>query len=790
MGEGLNRCLKGVCSMKIGFQLGGIIAIGLILLAFVGGIGIFELHNVQSGYQVDVGGENQCKILAMEIGRQTLETTRDQEAFLLNHDRSLVKKVGNSLIRAKKMAAELADRTSSAAVRGKLKQVDRLLDGYRDSFDALAQASEERGLSQKEGLLGQFRKTGGELRTIMMQYDTDMIQIRFLEMRQYEKDIFLHLHNPSKRDLYFGRFMAARGAFSMMIDKSTLGDDLKKNLKVFGMDYAGALNDYTGAIDAGRKAKPDKIYAAAKTLEKAILNHNLRLGKTLYLTLRVAEKNYLLTQSTSYAEAVKTLLDKLELQVGIAPIPFDVGQQVLALLKKYRQDFDSLVAKDQQIATLRQELSKKAGQVMNLASETSRQAEKASQQQIARISGKTRSSIFLMAIFSLLSLVVGTVAGILFTRRLSKPIAQTVTMIQEMEQGRLDRRLRLERQDEIGQMARTMDAFAESLQHEVVDVLQQLAQGEMTFAVEPKNDEDMVRGALKKVGDDLNALLEQIRNLGVRIDAGAVQVADAAQSLSQGATESAASLEQIAASMTTISSQTMSNAESAKQANLLSGEAKEAAENGALQMNEMTASMDEIHRAGGDISKIIQTIDEIAFQTNLLALNAAVEAARAGQHGKGFAVVAEEVRNLAARSARAAGETAELIKSTVEKTERGTEIANRTSKALSDIVGRVAKTSDLVAEIAASSSEQAEGISQITTGLDQIDQVTQQNTAHSEESAAAAQELSNQASKLNDLLARFHLRQQGVGSAPAALQLTAGSRSPQALPDAGWEDFD
>ncbi len=257
--------------------------------------------------------------------------------------------------------------------------------------------------------------------------------------------------------------------------------------------------------------------------------------------------------------------------------------------------------------------------------------------------------------------------------------------------------------------------------------------------------------------EKINVALNQVKVTVGQLAGASSQVAAASQSLSQGATESAASLEEISSSMIEIGNRTNVNADNATQADTIAGKVTVAALTGQNQMAEMTGAMSKISANAEQTQKVVKTIDDIAFQTNLLALNAAVEAARAGQHGKGFAVVAEEVRNLAARSAKAAAETSDLITNNNLEIQEGVKISEQTAQSLKLIAESVAKTKDLVAEINAASTEQAGGISQINIGLEQIDAVTQQNTSNAEESAAAAEELKSQADVLLKLVGNFIL---------------------------------
>ncbi len=308
---------------------------------------------------------------------------------------------------------------------------------------------------------------------------------------------------------------------------------------------------------------------------------------------------------------------------------------------------------------------------------------------------------------------------------------------------------------------KTLDALIAPV-NEAVESLKLMAEGDMTHAITGnyKGDLATLKNALNGTLDSINDILSQVRSTVDEVTRGSMQVSDASTALSQGATEQAASLEEITSSMSELGSQTKTNAENANQAKVLVFESKNAAEKGNKEMEQLNNAMKEINDSSKNISKIIKVIDEIAFQTNLLALNAAVEAARAGRHGKGFAVVAEEVRNLAARSATAAKETSDMIENSIKTVETGSILAGRTKESLDEITRSSVRSADIVGEIAVASNEQAQGISQINEGLAQIDKVTQTNTASAEESASAAEELSSQANQLTRVIAKFRLRSQ------------------------------
>ncbi len=347
-----------------------------------------------------------------------------------------------------------------------------------------------------------------------------------------------------------------------------------------------------------------------------------------------------------------------------------------------------------------------------------------------------------------------------------KPLKKISEAGKEVAGGNFDVEIHYPQQDEIGELSRSISEVigrSKKIVFDLRDRLDAMAGGNFTENLESEEyvgDYAPLLESLKHIQEDMNKTLQEVHASSVQVLSSAEQVNTGAQSLSQGATEQASSIEELSANMQDISHSIQASTKTAGEAYKLQGEAGVAVLQSNEKMEEMRKAMDDITAKSNEISKIIKTIDDIAFQTNILSLNAAIEAARAGAAGKGFAVVADEVGNLAQKSAKAAQNTGLLIEETIEAVEKGAKITEETAESLNSVSKSTEEVNTLIEKISAASSKDLEGITSLNQGLQQISSVVQANSATAEQSAAASEELTGQANKMNELVERFQLKEE------------------------------
>ena len=399
----------------------------------------------------------------------------------------------------------------------------------------------------------------------------------------------------------------------------------------------------------------------------------------------------------------------------------------------------------------------------------------------AAISEKSMATVesitLLMNILCLICLVVALACLLSLVqyvlRRVVRPILEITRNTAPLQEGRLDLEMGQYGQNELGDLASTLERSMAQVHTYVRDlnaVMDQLSQGnfDVQTAVPYIGDFKSIEDSLNSFTSTISAALGKISQAQGRVSSNADQLSSGAQALAQGATEQASAVQELYATVDDLSKNAAQNvkiAASAQENARLTGEQVTVS---SQQMEQMVSAMADITNASEQISKIIATIEDIAFQTNILALNTAVEAARAGSAGKGFAVVADEVRNLATKSDQAAKATKELIDHSITSVQEGGDIVKQVSESLGKTVEATKLSMEAIQDIAKAVEEESESIAQVTEGIDQISAVVQTNSATSEQSAAASEELSSQASLMKSLMAKFKLRNYGGESSYTA----------------------
>lgn len=533
-------------------------------------------------------------------------------------------------------------------------------------------------------------------------------------------------------------------------------------------DYSTVLTDY--GFSQGELGNLGRHFQASRVLNLYIISAPDETTRTEYLKELAAED---------------ANIDKYMAQVK-AGLGSDLGQKIYETLSTAMLEFR--IARDdvftqtapggnvnEDIALYREKMSASSNSVRDVLNTMIEDKSRIGNEKSIGLTAQILFFRWIMVAIIAVSFLFAVTLAYYIARSIANPLSEIEAAAKKMAVGDYDVHIAYQSKDEAGSLADSMRQMMSSTNDIISDCvrgLEEIAAG--NFNVIPQAGYvgvfKGIETAMAKIINDLSETMFQINISAGQVSGGSDQVSSGAQALAQGATEQASSVQELSASISEVSEQIKGNAVNAAAASEVVNNVGDSITTSNMQMTEMISAMTEISNSSSKISKIIKTIEDIAFQTNILALNAAVEAARAGSAGKGFAVVADEVRNLATKSSEAARQTNMLIEGSVHTVENGVKIADATAKSLAEVVSGAEKITTLISKISQACAEQSNSISQITMGVEQISSVVQTNSATSEESAAASEELNGQAEMMKQMVAKFTLKSDGKSTAIPTIQ--------------------
>ena len=456
--------------MKIAFKLGAGFTIVVLLLVAAGLTGIITLKNVNSGYKVDVGLDNRARATAAMILVDMLQARQSEKDFFLSRDLTYFESVRRYLDKALADAEILSHLVTNSDVRSKLKEIKVATAGYRGSFVALVEAYRLRGLTEETGLLADFQRSANELQQFMQKNDVERYADGLLQMRSLLSELILNKGAKERSVRIYNALRLKIDYYALQIKESDVDPQLKEEMLNRANVYSASLSEWFNGLPARVPGSLARLRSSAQAFEAAVSENSIRDGEALYLMMRKEEKDYLLRGDAKFRDGLVDAAHRLRENIRTSRLNEPDRARLITLLAGYESGFLALVRKDAEIAGLEADMARSSGQVMKLACEIAALAAKTAERRTAGIDAAAADASRFVWLISVVSVIIAFVFAYLFSRSLARPISQTIAMIESLEQGNLDARLRVERKDEIGRLAMAMNAFAATFQTSMIAI--------------------------------------------------------------------------------------------------------------------------------------------------------------------------------------------------------------------------------------------------------------------------------------------------------------------------------